>query len=312
MIINQILTNVEAKILFTLAIKGNRTYKQLREKDKVASNKTILNSLQKLAYMDLISTHLGDNEGIRGGVVGRKATYNSVTIDGLLLGLYYYLVKYPENQSDDELIKTFNQIAKKQKKTLPTIFGKWEFFKENNLNKEVIGRLGNAILNQGPVLEQIVKGKRYQMKKRLEKKKETKEMLDYFKEFLNSSEIKKLPKDPVFMTEKEKEEHLRVYFKIIKRSTGNEESFGNSAINELLKATKTIDQGYFESSLRQITAGFLFASKNILPYEKQENFLKIISKDKELRSFAIEYLEQIEVNHKQIIENIGRYKKNLI
>ena len=292
-----------------MAIEGEKTYKQLFEAKEVAkSNKTILYSLKHLEYMELIKSRLGNNKGYK----GRKATYYSLTSDGLLMTLYYL-----QKQDMDRFINSLEAIARKQSKLLPLIFDKWEFYRKNNLLEEVSIRLVAALKVEGAFLEDFVELRRNNMEILLKQKDRFKEAMEEMKKYLTGSELKKFPKHPVFMSKQEKEQHIRAIFKTLRETweelgSPNGEELGNSEANTLIDSMRNIDEGSSEITSRHLISVFLFGSNRYsLNAAKQTVFLKTVSQDKELRDFVQSFLETFEKDREIELENIRSWK-NLV
>ena len=305
MVSSQVITDAETEILFTLAKKGKKTFKQLFEKEKIAkSNRTVHYSLKHLEFMELITSEVGENTGK--GLVGRKATYYSLTSDGLLMVLYYL-----QKQDIDRFIDNIERIVRKQREVFPFIFGKWEFYRKNNLLEEVIFRLVVALKVEGAFLEEFVELRRNRMKMMLKQKDQFKESIEHMKHYLTGSELKNYPHHPVFMSKQEEEQQLRAFFKTM-RETSKEagdpswREFGNLELNKILEAGKIIEEGTDKLSSRHLTIIFLFGSNRYsLNIEKQKAFLKILSQDADLKDFMKNYLEDLEKNRERAYKLVG-------
>lgn len=286
-----------------IAEKGEKSYRQLFKNEKIAnSNKTVLYALKRLNYMELLDGELGDNEGHRPS--GRKSTYYNLTSDGLILALYYLqkLDKY-------KFIESLDKISTKQRKLLPFIFGKWSFYERNNLKDVTIARLYAVIKTEGADLEKFVEFRRHSMELELKQKDQFQKNLEHLKKSLVGSELKNFPHNPVFMSDKEKEKHLRALFKVqreIFQELGNPawKDFGNSEVDRLLEAGKIIDEGAEKITIENVTDAFFFGSKRIrIKLENQADFLKIIVKDIDLRKLAKEYYQNEEKHQKKRYED---------
>lgn len=298
------LTDAESKILITIAEKGEKTYKQLFEKENIAnSNRTILYSLKHLEYMELITSKIGKNE--RSSSRGRKSTYYNLSSDGLILSLYYMLKLDDQEQNYFELIE---KIALKQKKLLPLIFGKWKFFKKHNMNEVATLRLYATLKIEGTNLEKWVESRRQRMQKGLKFQSRLKQMNEELKKYLSESELKNFPRHPVFMSPNEKEKHLNALFKAQREIFKDFENpewkiYGNSEVDKILEDCKIIDECAEKITLERFTDSFFFGSKRlIIKLDNQAEFLKIIIKDSDLRKYAQEYYQNEELNQKKRYE----------
>jgi len=259
--------------------------------------------------MELISSTLGPNEGNRPS--GRKSTYYNLTSDGLIMILYYL-----QKLDEQKFIESLDKIANKHKQLLPLIFDKWGFYARNNLRDVVFARLYAALKTEGADLEQFVWLRRQRMHMDLKIQARYKEANEKLKKYLTRSDLKNFPQHPVFMSDKEKEKHLRALFKVqreIFQELGNPawKDFGNSEVDRLLEAGKIIEEGAEKITIENFKDAFFFGSKRIrIKLENQAEFLKIIIKDKDLRKLAKEYYPNEEKHQKKRYEDT-LYLKNL-
>lgn len=145
------LTNAEAKILLTLAKEREKSYTTLIKKKEIAkSNNTIHNSIKNLEFLHLIKSRKGENESPY--VRGRKTTYYSLTLFGLLR-LIYHFRKKDENkleifQKKDKKIGTEGnpQIVNMFKDDVPLVFGQWDHFKKEGVKKIAEKHLVNTLI----------------------------------------------------------------------------------------------------------------------------------------------------------------------
>lgn len=114
----------EEKILQVLAkSKEPRTHYQLWKKDKVASsNKTVLKALSNLERIHMIESKR-ENEG-------RKRKLYNLTFTGLIACLRY-----------QQAWQSIDKIAESKKDMLPLVFGKWRFFKKEQILDDIIQNL---------------------------------------------------------------------------------------------------------------------------------------------------------------------------
>ena len=292
----QILTETETEILFNIATKGLKTYKQLFDEKIANSNKTILYSLKHLEYMSLINGAIGKNEGQSSR--GRKATYYNLTPVGLIIVLFYRWEKIDKNDPK----KNLKDISIHWGKLMPLIFGKWDFYINQNLFETAFYRLYASILSYGPTLEQYIKLRRLQMKSDLQREKQSRQILEELKQFLTKSELKGFPKNPVYMTEKEREKQFRAFLKM----------FGVTEQDELINAGKIIDEGAYEITSKNITETFFFGSNRVrIDPEKETEFLKKIVKDKDLHKYISDWILETEKIYIEYLENIRSWKNLL-
>lgn len=122
--------SVEEKILLALAKnKEPQTHYLLWKKHEVASsNKTVLATLNRLkdSTPSMIEFHQEKK--------GRRRKFYKLTFDGLIGCLRH-----------EESWRSIDQIAEAQKTMLPLIFGKWNFFKKENILDEIIRRFKKVV-----------------------------------------------------------------------------------------------------------------------------------------------------------------------
>lgn len=276
----QVLHDSDVRILLKIAEKGERTQNQLLEEKIICSNTTAGNSLKKLEYLNLVKSRLDHEQYIK----GRKSSYYSLTLNGLLLSIHFWK-RHNRNLFNHD----WDKIAKKYKKLLPLVFDKWDFFSKNNLKEEAIARLLGAVISIQSKVENNIEF-RYEYMHFLEKKfgkkfvfsMVGKKMDNWLKSF--DDDMSAAAKEVGLEWQNVRSRSLRIYESITKLS---EETFA-----ELLKKS------------------FFFGSSDVMIDPKKETeFLKTIIKDKELKDYVINYLTETEKRYEDFLKNIRSWKR---
>jgi len=142
------ISETEKNILRSLTEKP-RTYYSLWKHEKVAkSNKTVLETLEKMVNKQLIKK--GSTEK------GRKKHPYGLTLFGVLVG---YEKDVLTAEHIPSIVETF-------KETIPLVFGEWDYFKKRGVEKIATKHLINTLKGCEAVHKQALDGwKKYMQKK---------------------------------------------------------------------------------------------------------------------------------------------------
>ncbi|MDH7564794.1 MAG: hypothetical protein ACQXXG_09485 [Candidatus Bathyarchaeia archaeon] len=274
------LTEADWHVLHAVATQKTPTYNQLLNslvnslEGKVGSNKTLLYSLKKLEFLNLVKAKKASDK-LRKGYVGRKATFFKLTLEGLFLVLLELVDKLERNKAD------IDNIVLNNRQLLPLIFNYWRAWQTKGVTDIAYQLLRNTVLENASEFLFCLSGR-----------------LELYEQLRKSQ-----PRE-IFIPPEKMKKNLDI---IIKQANAiGIKRISNSVVEEIFQAFETIDKAAEAIRAEKLYMKFYFPS-NMLP-EGFTDFLAICREDRQLREYLARQLDSLEKTYASMLENVRNWK----